>query len=226
MNIKLFPKAQLESLWNKTKANYIYGVEPPPLCLRCGQPLCSELASNARSRYIDVSICSSCGTDEALRDAQGQLFPLLDWQAVKNGLPELDIKGPLILLTPVCSFPKVFEQTKKEGNSALPYPISEVVYSRSDYDGYRWWSKWFDCQKERPSKILCREIDQFHNALFRMPEFKTLDTMYKLCRCAQPTSSSSEFNLYSETEHFFIWLRLITRFRDYNLYVHYYAKQV
>ena len=59
-----------------------------------------------------------------------------------------------------------------------------------------------------------------------MPEFKTLDTMYKLCRCAQPTSSSSEFNLYSETEHFFIWLRLITRFRDYNLYVHYYANPI
>ena len=108
MNIKLFPKAQLESLWKKTKANYINGVEPPPLCLRCGQPLRSELASNARSRYIDVSICINCGTDEALRDAQGRLFPLLDWQAVKNGLPELDMNGPLILLTPACSFPNVF----------------------------------------------------------------------------------------------------------------------
>ncbi|MCD8000510.1 MAG: hypothetical protein LUH21_25140 [Clostridiales bacterium] len=30
MNIKLFPKAQLESLWKKTKANYINGVAPPP----------------------------------------------------------------------------------------------------------------------------------------------------------------------------------------------------
>ena len=49
MNIKLFPKAQLESLWKKTKANYIYGVEPLPLCLRYGQPLHSELASNTRS---------------------------------------------------------------------------------------------------------------------------------------------------------------------------------
>lgn len=161
MHIKLFPKAQLESLWKKTKANYIYGVDPPPLCLRCGQPLRSELASNARSRYINVSICSCCGTDEALRDAQGQLFPLLDWQAVKNGLPELDMKGPLILLTPACSFSKVFEQTKKVGHSVLPYPVSEVVYSRSDYDGYRWWSKWFDCQKSGRQRFFARRSTSF-----------------------------------------------------------------
>lgn len=35
---------------------------------------------------------------------------------------------------------------------------------------------------------------------------------------AQTTSDSTEYNLYSETEHFHIWLRLITRNRDYNLY--------
>ena len=37
-------------------------------------------------------------------------------------------------------------------------------------------------------------------------------------------SEPTEFNLYSETAHFYIWLRLVTRHRDYNAYVHYYLK--
>lgn len=54
---------------------------------------------------------------------------------------------------------------------------------------------------------------------------KNLDTLTRFCRgYAQPTSEPTEFNLYSETAHFYIWLRLITRRRDYNVYVHYYLK--
>lgn len=41
---------------------------------------------------------------------------------------------------------------------------------------------------------------------------------------SRPASEPTEFNLYSETAHFYIWLRLITRRRDYNAYVHYYLK--
>lgn len=48
--------------------------------------------------------------------------------------------------------------------------------------------------------------------------------MKRFCRYAQPTNGTTEFNLYSETEHLYIWIRLITRFRDYNVYVHYYDK--
>ena len=35
---------------------------------------------------------------------------------------------------------------------------------------------------------------------------------------------TTEFNLYAETAHFQIWLRLITRERDYNLYTYFFAK--
>lgn len=41
---------------------------------------------------------------------------------------------------------------------------------------------------------------------------------------SRPASEPTEFNLYSETAHFYIWLRLVTRHRDYNAYVHYYLK--
>lgn len=224
MKIKLYPKAQLESAWKKTKVQYTPEAAQAPLCLRCGQPLYRNLSHNALSRYIDVMICSSCGMDEAIRDSQEQPLPLLEWKAVKNGLSETNFKSGVAILTPVCPFLDVFKDTEQVGNSALARPAKEAVYSRSDFDGHKWWSSWFDCQKERLKQTLCQEIDQFQNSLFEMPEMKNLDTMSHLCRFAQPISSDSEFNLYSETEHFFVWLRLITRFRDYNLYVHYYMK--
>ena len=55
--------------------------------------------------------------------------------------------------------------------------------------------------------------------------FESLDAMRQLCRsCAQPTPSATDFILYSETGHFYIWLQLVTRERDYNIYEHFYLK--
>ena len=103
-------------------------------------------------------------------------------------------------------------------------PVSEVAYSRSDYDGCRWWTTWHDERGKKPAPELVKEIDEFQSALFKLPAFKTLDTMRRFCPYAQATDKATEFNLYSETNHLYIWIRLITRFRDYNVYVHYYDK--
>lgn len=103
-------------------------------------------------------------------------------------------------------------------------PHNRLVYSRSDYDDYRWWTSWFHQKKETPSQELVKEIDAFQSALFEMPEFQSLDTLCQLCKTAETTGDPTEYNLYSETEHFHIWLRMITRKRDYNLYVNYYPK--
>ena len=130
-----------------------------------------------------------------------------------------------ILFTMTCPFPEVFENRKKDKDGFFMRPESEICYSRSDHNGHRWWTTWWDCKKEKPSAELVKEIDRFHSALFAMPLMKNLDTMRQLCKIAEPTSDPTEFNLYSETEHFHIWLRIITRFRDYNLYVHFYLKQ-
>lgn len=47
-----------------------------------------------------------------------------------------------------------------------------------------------------------------------------------MCRVyAEPTSDPTECNLYCDTERFHVWLRLIIRKRDYNLYVHFYVKE-
>ena len=217
MKIRIYPKSLLETVWQQDKLLFTPEAEQPPLCLRCGQPLDRRLVINALSRYADVHICEACGMDEALRDANRCPLPLTEWAAVKNGLSQqwTDFEDPL--LTTSCTFEYLFQQGSR--------PASEIAYSRSDYDGWKWWTTWHQCQKDTPVLEVAREIDAFQNALFQLPEFRNLDTLTRFCRWyAQPTSEPTEFNLYSETAHFYIWLRLVTRHRDYNAYVHYYLK--
>lgn len=129
------------------------------------------------------------------------------------------------VLTSTCHFKSIFEHTETPGGNILSNPVSETVYSRSDYDGHRWWTTWFQPHKERLTPSLIEEIDLFINTLFQMAEFQSLATMKQLCSgYAQKTSSDTEYNLYTETDHFYIWMRLITRSGDYNLYVHFYHK--
>lgn len=137
------------------------------------------------------------------------------------------VKGPqAIKLTPACAFMEIFCGARKTlPLSSARYPISLVAYSRSDYDGWRWWTTWFPDEEMRPAPELGQEIDAFQSQLLALPEFKTLWAMERMCRLyAQPTKEPTEFNLYAETAHFHIWLRLITRERDYNLYTYFFAK--
>lgn len=225
MNIKMYPKNLLETAWEKDMKLFSPDAEQPPLCLRCGNPLDSQLAVNAVSRYTNVYICHICGTDEALLDAYAKPRPLFDWHAIRTGrLNNLQTDG-ITVLTPSCSFEDVYENTASTYWFPWEHPETEVCYSRSDYDGHQWWTTWNRCQKEQTAPHLTKEIDEFQSSLMRMDEFKTLNTMRRLCKFAETTAHPGEYNLYSETEHFYVWLRLITREKDYNLYVHYYQKE-
>lgn len=221
-NIHIYPKGELLAAWKRDHKLFDPDAVRPPRCLRCGQPLCDRLADNALSRALDVYVCPQCGMDEALRDASYDPLPIREWWAVREGHLPQQTEPDSLSLVPVCSFNEVFQQGKTE----MGYPPALVVYSRNDYDGYKWWTTWITCQRERPSSESVEEIDAFQKALFQLPEFKTLQTMARMCRqSAEPTSESTEFNLYSETEHFYIWLRLITRKGDYNLYTKYFSKE-
>lgn len=224
MKIKIYPKSSLESIWQKDKKQFAQDTKQPPMCLRCGNPLDKPLIANARSRYINVYICETCGIDESLREIRQKPLPLYKWHAV-NSRSVAEPKGKKItILTPLCSFKNIFQNNLKKSGSAMNRPSNEVAYSRSDYDGYKWWTTWNNCQKRKPEPALVEEIDQFQKALFEMPDFKNLAAMSRLSNVSEQTGDSTEFNLYSETEHFYIWLRMITRPKDYNLYVHYYLK--
>lgn len=145
MKIKLYPKDLLEAAWRKDKKLYADGdAAEPPQCLRCGAPLAAHLMVNALSRYADVQICEACGMDEALRDAAHAPLPLTEWDAVKRGRLPAPAKGRVCYLKTSCTFEEVFQHTDTPPMQLTGRPVSEVVYSRSDYDGYQWWTTWHD----------------------------------------------------------------------------------
>lgn len=228
LHIGIYPKEELLRTWAEDRMFFAPDAAQPPTCLRCGKTLRSCLAENALSRALDVHVCPACGMDEALGDASGKPLPVREWWAIRNNrlaaIP--GVHEPL--LVPTCSFQQIFSgPQKKFPLSSTDHPVSEVAYSRSDYDGRRWWTTWFKCSGDGVGKALAEEIDAFQSAVLELPEFQNLRGMQRMCRLyAESTSEPTEFNLYSQTEHFYLWLRLITRERDYNLYVHYYEKAV
>ena len=196
--VRLYPQLELLNTWAIDRTRFSPDATNPPLCLRCGRPLNPVLAYNALSRHIDVHICDTCGTDEALSDETWALKPL-------------------------CSFDQIYLNTSEDllGHKS---PRTELAYSRSDYDGHKWWTNWFTAREELKTPERIEEIDQFMESLFALPEMSSLEAMRQMCRIyAEPTSERTEFNLYCDTNRFHVWLRLVTRQRDYNLYVHFYV---
>ena len=136
MKLLLYPKGLLEAAWRKDKKLYADGdAADPPKCLRCGAPLAPHLMVNALSRYVDVQICEACGMDEALRDAAHIPLPLEEWDAIKQGRLLRLKKSRDCYLKTTCGFDQVFQHTYTPPMQATKRPVSEVAYSRSDYDG-------------------------------------------------------------------------------------------
>ena len=227
MKIEVFPKSALEAKWAEIKKLYTPVAMIPTICLRCDSPMHIRLAENAQSRHCNAMICSKCGTDEAMRDYGGAPLPLTEWYAVKQGIVKpVQPKGGA-LLRQDCFFQHVFGGPKKSTPlSSWPVPESKVLHFRADYDGKKWWRTWHPCNDAPLGENLCEEINDFSDSLMNLPEFENLDTLRFFCKeNTAPTSDRTEYNLYSETEHFYIWLRMITRERDYNIYCSFYLKK-
>ena len=226
MVIKFYPKCELESKWKEVQGENTAESLHPLSCLRCGRPLERKKSLNAMSRFADVLICQDCGRDEAVLDYKGKKLPLREWFAVKSGEISVERTDGCAVISDECSFSDIFDGPKKAVPlSSTPVPKSKLVHSRSDYDGRRWWTSWHRCHAEALDGRLVQEIDEFQESLMFLPEFKDLYSLKDLCwRYASPTSDPTEFNLYGETAHLNIWIRLITRPRDYNVNVNFYQK--
>lgn len=144
--IELYPKADLENEWAKNK--HTPGAMP---CMRCGGPMRESLAENALSRALNVYVCPACGIDEALRDAAGKVLPISEWYAVKQRRFAEHKDPQAVKLMPACAFMEIFSGAQKTlPLSGARYPASLVAYSRSDYDGWRWWTTWFPDEEMLP----------------------------------------------------------------------------
>ena len=65
--------------------------DAPMPCPRCGANTMKQpCTSNALSRYVDLHICDSCGTAEALLAFMNQTLPLHQWYAFSPKMPPSD----------------------------------------------------------------------------------------------------------------------------------------
>ena len=99
------------------------------------------------------------------------------------------------------------------------HPRAEVGYIRADHDGHHWWNTIWPIHRDLATPEIAVEIDEVYDAF--MKGFRTLNEMRKYClERAQKTSDGTEFNAWLEMPLGYYWLRMITRERDYNLYLH------
>ena len=103
------------------------------------------------------------------------------------------------------------------------YPKSELGYIRADHDGYRWHNTCWSAHRDLGTDKLIAEFDAVYDAFTR--SFKDLSAMAKWCGDNAREVSYDEFNAYYVGEYGCYWLRMITRRRDYNLYLHCYSKE-
>lgn len=227
MKIRIYPKPELLATWFADRKQLEDTTQPAPTCLRCGKPIDRCISANAFSRALDVYVCASCGTEEAIEDYLGQYYRLMDWDAVRCNRIIPSRENVDLILRPDCSFLDAFEGPfKSSPYSGFEIPERELAYSRSDFSNGRWYTTWFHCDPVPSDPEVVQEVDAVMDALLEMPEFVNFRAFRRTAMlCAERTSEPTEFNLYGETKHFDLWLRLITRDKDYNLYVHYLLKR-
>ena len=131
-------------------------------------------------------------------------------------------------LTVECPFPETFEDTEPSENGIVRYPRSKIGHIRADHDGWRWWNTIWQCHDELATLEMKREIDTTYEALTAKDALCDLAALTRFCEShpeACVGASGTEYNFYLVGTLCVYWVRLITRKRDYNLYLNAYVKQ-
>lgn len=127
-----------------------------------------------------------------------------------------------------CSFSEVFQDTEKADGSVIAVPRGKIGHIRADHDGRRWWNTVWPCHPELATPEIAAEIDQVYEALTADDALADFDTLVRFCHDhpearVRPTEDQ-EYNFYLEGTLCDFWIRLITRWRDYNMYLNAFIK--
>lgn len=126
-----------------------------------------------------------------------------------------------------CPFPQVFEEWEHMADNCCEVPRRKIGHIRADYQG-RWWNTVWPCHPALATKEIAAEIDRVYEALTAKDALKDLDTLVRFCEAHPETCVDPEFrqeyNFFLVGETCDFWIRLITRNRDYNLYLNAYTK--
>ena len=137
-------------------------------------------------------------------------------------------KSILEQLTTECPFPQVFQDTERREETFNDVPRRKIGQIRADHDGSRWWNTVWPCHPELATPEIAAEIDQVYDALTAGDALADFDTLVRFCRSHPEAqvhpNEDQEYNFYLEGTHCSFWIRLITRWRDYNMYLNAYTK--
>jgi len=137
-------------------------------------------------------------------------------------------KGSILAqLATECPFPEAFLDTERAKDGITDIPRLKIGHIRADYSG-RWWNTVWPCHDELAADEVKREIDDVYAALTAKDALANLDILTQFCQshpeaCAD-RQFQQEYNFYLEGRTCNFWIRLITRPRDYNLYLNAFAK--
>lgn len=136
--------------------------------------------------------------------------------------------GILGRLKTVCPFPEVFEDVDDADAYGPGEPRRKICHIRADYDDYRWWSAVWGCHYDLATPKMTNEIDRTYEALTAHDALHDLNALRRFC-WSHPEAQTSpeadeEFNFFLVGETCDFWVRLITRDKDYNMYLSAYAK--
>lgn len=176
-----------------------------------------------------VYFCSECRSRKCDDDAACRQGVFAWYQKkVKEFLNTGFHIGLLGQLKTVCPFPKVFEDLEPSGSLRGGDPRRKIGHIRADYDGHRWWNTIWSSHWDLATAEMKAEMDRTYEALTASGALCDLNTLRRFCwshpEAQHSPEADDEFNFYLVGETCDFWVRLVTREKDYNMYLNAYAK--
>lgn len=175
------------------------------------------------------SVCKFAKSDACLDPALCRKGITAWFQAKADEFMETSgYDGILGRLKTVCPFPEVFEDVDDADGPGKGEPRRKICHIRADHDDYRWWNTVWACHSDLATAEMKAETDRIYDELTASDALRDLNALRQFC-WSHPEAKvgaglADEFNFYLTGKTCDFWVRLITRDKDYNMYLHAYAK--
>lgn len=129
------------------------------------------------------------------------------------------------ILKEKCDFEDVFEHIGEVADSlsGLEKPLAEIGYVRADYDGKQWWGNYFPTRNALRTNFYDKESQEIYSYLTtKFYNLEQLRLFYEKHPSAE--TATTEYCFYINGDIADYRVRLITREKDYNIYLYAYAK--
>lgn len=129
-------------------------------------------------------------------------------------------------LETVCPFPTAFQEIENPGKGISRYR-RELGYIRAEYDGRKWHNSIHQVHDHLGTLPMCHEIDAVYDTLISEHMFPGLKALRSFCAGFPQARANrdGDYDFYLEGALCWYWLRLVTRDKDYNLYLHAFLKE-